>query len=138
MGAQNDADIYRAGTRPAPTRNDAIKRWVTFDTQLRNELVKVRSGRRRADPSKYLRRDGSAYGAIPHIALAARRSPSILEGERLLDRERWNFLNELEFGHYFDIDFLAIYARKLKILERWEEVRSSDKEALLKGALENA
>lgn len=129
----------RAGTRPAPTiGNDTIKKWVIFDTQLRNEFVKVRSGREHVDPSKYLRPDGSAYGAIPHIVLAAHRSHSILEGERLLDRERWNYLNELEFGHYFDIDILIIYAYKLKILERWEGVRSSDKDALLERTLKNA
>jgi len=118
--------------------NDTIKRWLTFDTQLRDELVKIRAGRRHVDPSKYLRRDSSASGAIPHIALAAHRSPSILEGEHLLDRERWNFLNELEFGHYFDLGFLVVYAYKLKILGRWEEVRSSDKDALLERTLQNA
>jgi hypothetical protein len=119
--------------------NNTAKKWLIFDTQLRNELVRIRSGRRHADPSRYLRPDGSGWAqVISHIALAAHRSPSILEGERLLDRERWNFLTGLELGHYFDTDFLIIYARKLKISERWEIIRLSDKAVLLEGMLKNA
>ncbi|MBI4335842.1 MAG: DUF2764 family protein [Candidatus Omnitrophica bacterium] len=118
--------------------SDTVKRWVIFDTLLRNELVKIRSGHRRVDPSRYLRRDGYPGQRIPHIAMVAHRSASMTEGERHLDRERWNFLDELEFGHYFDRDFLIIYAYKLKMLERWGMIRLADKETLLEKVLKNA
>ncbi|MFH0827465.1 MAG: DUF2764 family protein, partial [Candidatus Omnitrophota bacterium] len=75
--------------------------------------------------------DGSTEPAISHLALNAHRSPSLLEGERMLDAERWRFLDELSLGHYFDLDFLIVYLLKLLILERWEKIRTADKEQFL-------
>ncbi len=112
-----------------------VKRWVEFDAQLRNELVKVRAVRRHVDPAKYLKPDICSTLSIAHIALAAQRSVSIIEGEKLLDYERWKFLDELAVGHYFDVDALVVYAYKLLILIRWENINLADKEALLKEAV---
>lgn len=108
-----------------------ITKWLDFDTALRNELVKIRSTRKKIDASKYLRQSEYYSQAIIHIALAASRNPSIIEAEKLLDKERWNYLDELLFGHYFDLEFLIVYAYKLKILERWERINSLDKTAVL-------
>jgi hypothetical protein len=69
------------------------------------------------------------------MALAAYRNPSILESERYLDQEKWNFLDSLAAGHYFDRDFLIVYGLKLAVLEKWERVRTADKKALLDKAL---
>lgn len=118
-------------------KNNIVKRWVAFDTMLRNELVKIRASHKHIEPSGYLRRDEYSGQAIPHIAHTASRNTSILERERFLDKERWNVLSELETGHYFDADFLIIYAYKLKILERWERIRQAEGEALLERVLEN-
>jgi hypothetical protein len=112
-----------------------IQGWIDFDTSLRNELAKIRSSRKHIDPAPYLRHDGFTTSAVAHIALAAHRNPSILEGEKFLDEARWQALDELAVGHYFDLDFLIIYAYKLMILERWEKIRRADKEALLKETL---
>lgn len=116
-------------------KHPTIKNWICFDSALRNELVKIRSSRRHVDPQKYLRADGYAGSIITHIALTAYRNPSILEAERFLDQERWKTLEELNIGHYFDLDFLINYAYKLRILERWERVEIADKQALLEEAL---
>lgn len=112
-------------------RQPTIRKWVDFDIMLRNELVKLRASRKKIDPAKYLRPDGYAGPALYHAALAAQRSPSPQEAERMLDMERWNFLEGLAFGHYFDLDFLIIYAYKLLILQRWERVGSTDNSKLL-------
>lgn len=124
-----------AGQCP-PEGKGALARWRAFDTMLRNELVKIRASRRKKDPAKYLRKDGcpeSAYAA--HIAINAYRKPSILESERALDIDRWNELDELVLGHYFDLDALIVYAFKLIILIRWEEIGSADKRGLLEEKL---
>ncbi len=113
----------------------AEKRWRAFDTALRNELVKVRAARKRLDPLKYLRQGGYTDPSIAHIAIGAHRDPSILEAERMLDQERWRVLEELAMGHYFDIDALIVYAHKLLILERWENIRSADKSHALEEVL---
>lgn len=104
-----------------------LKKWRDFDTRLRNELVKVRAVHKHLDASKYLRDYEYPDISLGHLALSVYRNPSILDGERMLDEARWRFLDELAFGHYFDLDFLIIYALKLLILERWEKISATDK-----------
>lgn len=132
-----DARILEViGSAQYPAKNaPTIKKWLNFDTRLRNELVRLRAGRKKTDPAKYLRPDGYAGPQLYHIALAAQRNPSPLEGEKGLDMERWRYLDELCFGHYFDLDFLIIYAYKLMLLERWERINKADKARLLTGVL---
>ena len=114
----------------------SLKKWHAFDTALRNELVKLRAVRHKLEPTKYLRPDSSyVEPQITHTALNAQRSPSLTEGEKILDLARWQKLEELSFGHYFDLDVLFIYAQKLLILERWEKIRSANPETILKETL---
>ena len=119
-------DYARKETEPP-----VLKKWRDFDTALRNELVKIRASHKRLDPNKYLRPGEAADLSIPHITLTAHRNPNILEGERMLDETRWKFLSELEFSHYFDLEFLLIYAHKLLMLERWDRIGSADKNRML-------
>lgn len=114
-----------------------LNKYLEFEFALRNELAKLRSARKHDDLQKYLREAQTADPYIAHIALNAYRNPSIIEAEKILDQGRWVKLNELELGHFFDIDFLAAYAFKLLILERWEEIRVCDKKALFEGVLAN-
>ncbi len=115
-----------------------LKEWVTFDTTLRNELAKIRAGHRKEDPSRYTRESGHVEISLMHIASNAARNPSLLEAERMLDTERWRKLEELSSGHYFDLEILVIYALKLGILERWENIRSADKTRLIEETLQAA
>lgn len=108
-----------------------IKRWLEFETVLKNELVKLRAIRKKVGAEKYLRPDGFALPSVYHAAEAAQRNPSPLEGERILSEAKWKFLDELAIGHYFDLDFLVCYGLKLIILERWEMIDKADKAALL-------
>lgn len=125
-----DSYVY-AGLQPT------LQKWCAFETALRNELVRIRASRKHIDPVKYIRGDEyySIEPYITHIAMTACRNPSILEAERALDQERWRRLDELVVGHYFDLDFLIVYALKLLILERWERINSADKSLLLKEVL---
>jgi hypothetical protein len=117
------------------TEQPATHKWRNFETALRNELVKIRASRKKIDPEKYLHQDGYTDSYISHLALNAYRNPAVLESERILDLERWRFLDERSLGHYFDLDFLIVYTFKLLILERWEKVRTADKKQLLEGLL---
>jgi hypothetical protein len=107
-----------------------IKKWLAFDTALRNELVKIRVQSKKIDADKYLRGEPPIDIAISQAAMASHRSTSIVEAEKILDEVRWKALDDLGFEHYFDMDFLILYAYKLKILERWEEINTQDKERL--------
>lgn len=108
-----------------------LEKWRSFDTALRNELAKIRATRRKEESIGYLRQSRYLDAGLAHLAAAACRNPSILEAERMLDEARWRFLEELSLGHYFDLDFLIVYAHKLLILERWEKARASDKPKVL-------
>ncbi|MEW6101578.1 MAG: DUF2764 family protein [Candidatus Omnitrophota bacterium] len=123
--------ISRSGEYEDKEAHPALRAWYDFDTDLRNELVKIRAGHKKIEPAKYLRKDGFIESAVSHLAWNAHRSTSLLEGEKILDAGRWNKLEELSLGHYFDLDSLIIYAVKLLILERWERINSADKERLL-------
>jgi len=117
-------------------KNDTLKKWMAFEIMLRNELVKIRSSRKKTDPAKYLREDGcpeSEYTA--HMAINAYRKPSPLESEKALDLDRWGRLDELAAGHYFDMDALVIYACKLLILEKWHRIRSAEAHKILEEVL---
>lgn len=111
-------------------RHPTIERWLAFDTTLRNELVKIRAHSKKIDEAKYLRGETPIDMAISHTAMASHKSTSILEAEKILDEARWQAFDDLGFGHYFDMDYLILYAYKLKILERWEEIYTQDKERL--------
>ena len=113
-----------------------LKKWHAFDMALRNELVKLRASRHKLEPEKYLRPSFQyVEPQIIHTALNAQRSPSPMEGERILDAARWQKLEELALGHYFDMDFLFTYAQKLLILARWEKIQNTNPEKVLKETL---
>jgi len=113
------------------SKTTTLKKWQDFDTSLRNELVKIRGVRKQIDYSKYLRFENSPDLNLTHTVTNIVRNPSVLEVEKGLDLERWHFLEELSFGHYFDLDFLIIYALKLLILERWGLIEHANKEEII-------
>lgn len=115
--------------------NPIIQGWLGFDTALRNELVKIRAQHKHIDPLKYLRHGLRTDFLLGHIGLSAHRNPSLIEGERILDEARWEALDELQAGHYFDPVFLLVYGYKLKLLERWARINSADKTKLLEETL---
>jgi len=117
------------------TDQPTLKNWQEFDTALRNELVKIRTARKHLQPAGYLRRERYAQPYIAHIAMNAYRNTSLLEAERMLDQERWRALDDICVGHFFDLDFLVVYAHKLLILQRWESIRSRDRSAALEEAI---
>lgn len=138
---QDDFDILKtastSGKYPVrDTRVPSLNKWRQFDTALRNELAKIRSLRRHIDPAKYLRSDGEPDLFITHIVAGAYKNPSILEAEQMLDQARWQTLDELSLGHYFDLDFLIIYAHKLLILERWQRIHTANGAEMLEVSLQ--
>jgi len=112
-----------------------LKKWFDYQRQLGNELVKIRASRKHVDPAKYIRGDEYSPAAISRFAISAYRNPSILEGERMQDQARWQTLSELSLGHYFDLDFLVIYALKLLILEKWQRINHADPAEALEEAI---
>lgn len=138
---ERDGQVLRSLPHPEDygdknTQLPVIRQWIAFDTALTNELVKMRAARKRLEPGPYLRTADSEEPLSLPAGLAAILSASPLDAEEELDETRWKVLDELATGHYFDLEFLIIYALKLRILERWEKIHSADGTALLRQALE--
>ena len=118
-------------TRLAPLKNPdsrclTLKEWNKFNITLRNEIAKVRTSRQGKDAGRYIRGEDYADPFIVSFAQWIVNQDSPLEAEISLDRLRWEKLDDLGKGHYFDIDYLVTYALKLQILARWEQINSSD------------
>ena len=94
-----------------------VRRWLAWETSLRNTLVRFRAKKKSLPPEKYLHPAEDELDAI-NAGQAACEEESPVKAEELLDRARWRFLEELEVSHYFDLAKLIIYFLKLQILEK--------------------
>lgn len=137
----SDDDMERIKMAYAPvdagydTGQPTLRAWHDFEIALRNELVRLRAPKRHLDPIKYLREDGHVSPHALHVAFQASKAASLVESEKLLDEERWRMLEDVEVGHYFDVDRIIIYAYRLFLLEKWENINTADKEKLLSAVL---
>ncbi|NQT76000.1 MAG: DUF2764 family protein [Candidatus Omnitrophica bacterium] len=116
---------------PSPT----FKEWKLFARALRNEIARYRAARTGKDPLEHIRGGNYPDPFVSGFAHWAVHEDSPIEAELYLDRARWEKIEELEKGHYFDIDFLVTYALKLQILERWDRINSEGGMALLQALL---
>ena len=104
-----------------------IVAFQSFDTALRNHLVRLRSIDRNTAPEKYLQsREERIDQRIEQYVLEAYKSVDPVEAERILDMARWNFLSEMATGHIFDFPALLVYTMRLRILEKWQSITSAD------------
>ena len=139
---EKDIEILRSACYREPyslsiSLNNTLDKWIAFEVGLRNELVRARARRKKTDPEKFLRLPDQQDAYVSHIAMGAYRMTALLEAEKTLDQERWNFLEHLSTNHFFDFDFLLTYTLKLKILERWEKIKKADKDSLFNRNLPN-
>ncbi len=84
-----------------------LREFILYEYTLRNELVQYRQALRNRQEHKPL---------LFPVSVLKEGNP--LDVEKKLLQLRWQVINELEFGHYSDIEFLALYYLKLQILRR--------------------
>lgn len=118
---------------PVTTGQPTLDRWRSFERGVRNALVRLRAPGRSTEATTHLRLDaaGDDHADAVEIGDAARESfgqESPLSGEDQLSRARWAHLDELEVGHFFDLDRVIIYYLKLQILARRRLFNRSDGE----------
>lgn len=108
-------ELFQA--RPAKTGLALLDRWYERERALRNALASERAKRLGVTAAGHLR----DFRPDPRLAEIARQLLALdspLAADEALDRVRWRFLEELAFGHYFDLEALVVYRLKLRILER--------------------
>jgi len=112
--------LSRASTsdlRPTTPRCRTLDLWREWETALRNELVMLRGKKKGVETEEYLIGSPGIITA-QQIAREAFVQESPLQAEDTLNRARWSYLDDLEVGHYFDIEKILVYALRLQILER--------------------
>lgn len=118
--------LERARLLPDPEqlpRNGLLRTWYELEIGLRNELARQRAAQLNRDEIDYIRttaegEDLTGTLGIPEVAREALSQETPLKAEMVLLRHRWSILDELEIGHFFDIERLVIYYLKLQILWR--------------------
>ncbi len=94
-----------------------IKPWYRFELSLRNALVRMRASRLGKDSGQFLR-EGEEETGIEEIIREVSSQSTPLLAEDVLNRARWSKLDELEVGHYFDLQRMMILYLKVQLLER--------------------
>ena len=101
-----------------------------WDREVRNELVRLRARRLGREPGTWLRGGGEASPAAAKAAQAAFQAPSPLDGELVLEGERWSLLDALSPFQSFDLESICAYYLKLLILERLASFGAEGGEAM--------
>ena len=119
--AEKDFETLKAAllipVQGAAVTNPVLKSWYDWENTLRSELVKLRAAKKGTDAEKYIS-DNPGEAGVVEIAREAFNQASPLDGEKILDQARWDYLDMLEAGHMFDIGKLIIYYLKLQLLNR--------------------
>ena len=116
--------IYNVVDGTGTVDNSVAKAWQQFEDSFRNEAAWFRASEINRGPSDYMRGERSVDPLVVEALAQAAKSSDLFEGEKILDLARWDFLDTLVQGHFFDIEFLIVYAVKLKILERYKHIES--------------
>ncbi len=118
-------ELLKEDTAALKMNNAVINSWIKFERDFRNELVKFRAHRMHKDAHDYIRGDSFGDPLIAEMIDEVSKSKNLLEAEKTLDYIKWQFLDDIVLGHYYDIESLVVYGLKLKILERHQEFYSS-------------
>ena len=96
----------------------AAGKFAEWENALRNAWLEFRR-KERPDAGDFKRNYPDFFAEIgPGLAQAA-NAANPLDAEMILDRMRWNRLDELEAGHAFDFDRVCICKLKLLILAKY-------------------
>ncbi len=121
--------------------NEFLRQWFAYDRDLRNILAAISARRNQLSMEGQLigeyhlttaLRNSHArdFGLGPAYAYVERliqwENNNWLERELAIDAMRWNFIEELNAFHYFDIEVVLGYLIKLMLLERWVHLDQSD------------
>ncbi|MFC1636067.1 DUF2764 family protein [Planctomycetota bacterium] len=103
-----------------------LKAWIKFEVGLRNALVTARARKLELDPAAYiiapeLAEKGMDYHQIVSAWSAASDPLNAME---VLDKARWDWLEEHGGWYSFADCEIEVYAAKLVLLHRWRRILS--------------
>jgi hypothetical protein len=102
---------------PGAASSKLLARYYHWELSLRNELARLRAGKMQKPFEKYLRPGELEFDGVK-AAQAAFQAGDPLQGELVIERERWSFLETLSINKYFDFEYIIAYSLLLQALER--------------------
>ncbi|WP_372639921.1 DUF2764 family protein [Ancylomarina sp.] len=124
------------------TKNSFLKRWFTFDKDMKNILTAVNCKKYKYNSEQHLisvKNSNDVYNILvkngpkedlltdelafaDEIIQIAESDMDITAKEKALDLIKWKFLDESIVFSYFTIEKILVYILKLEMLERWREI----------------
>ncbi|NLZ64617.1 MAG: DUF2764 family protein [Lentisphaerae bacterium] len=101
-----------------------VRAWEDWETFMRNALVSLRCQGDQAKADKWLRQERTGFADMLRHLEEIMALPNAWAREQALDRLRWQKLDELEDGHYYNFTAVVIYAYRLLLLNRqasWDD-----------------
>jgi len=94
-----------------------LGRYYRWELALRNELARLRAGKLQKPVEKHVKPGDPEWDGL-RTAQAAFQAEDPLQGELVIERDRWAFIEALAVNRFFDMEYLVAYALFLQILER--------------------
>ncbi|MFH1716700.1 MAG: DUF2764 family protein [Planctomycetota bacterium] len=118
--------FHHAASVAKRTRSSFLKAWIGFEVGLRNALVTARAHVLGLDAATYLVAPeltdmDTDYSAIISAWSAASNPMAALE---VLDKSRWDWLDEHGDWYSFSAREIEVYAAKLVLLHHWRRILS--------------
>ncbi len=106
-----------------PSIHPVLRSFYTWEVGLRNELLRQRSQRLARDGQQYIRKNesGDDFSARSGLSERVRNilgSGTALDSDQALDGLRWEFLDQLEVGQFFNPGQMIVYYLRLQIVVR--------------------
>lgn len=102
---------------------NVVSEWLKWDMELRTELAVLRAKAKGLTNGLAEPLDEAEQGektSSSNLAMDIFSVASPMDADEMLEIARWRRLESLEHGQYFNLEWLAIYCLKLKIMERRE------------------
>lgn len=116
-------------------KNKFLKSWFEFELNITNVFAAINSRNFRINPEYQIigntpvaiqlrKNQTKDFGLTVDFPLVEKllqiaSLPNIIDRERSIDLLKWNWLDEMTFFHYFDIEKVISYLIKLLIVNRW-------------------
>jgi len=106
------------------TGSTFLKSWIGFEVALRNSLVVTRAQGLNLDPTPYLvTPELTDLGLDTNAVISTwSNAPTPLAALEILDKARWEWIEEHGRWYSFQADELEAYAAKLILMHRWRRI----------------
>ena len=118
--------FHHAASVAKRARSSFLKAWIGFEVGLRNALVTARAHTLELDPATYLVAPELADkdADYSHVVSAWSAADDPLTAMEILDKARWDWLDEYGGWYSCSTREIEVYAARLMLLHHWRRILS--------------